>query len=350
MHHMKYLLYSLLAGLVITAVWSCADDELDPVIAPGAKPAITAPTAGSTLVLVEAEAANPVPDFTWTAPEWGFQAATTYTLQLDLAGGDFSEPATIGIVNGLALSGLTQGELNNILLAKGFEGGNQYNVLLRVVAEVSDDVDPLISETVAMTVTPYLSTVVYPQLQVPGSYQGWDPSNNSTVIFSVKSDNKYEGYLYFNADNTEFKYTNGPSWDVNYGDDGEDGTLDANGANIKAPLAGVYKLNVDLVGLTHANLRTDWGLIGSATPNGWDADQNMTFDPATGKFSITLDLVAGEIKFRANDDWALNYGDDGANKSLEANGANIAIAEAGNYTVELILVGVSRYTYTVTKN
>lgn len=347
---MKYILYSLLAGLVLTSVWSCAEDALDPVVRPGANPAITAPTAGSSLVLVEAEAANPLADFAWTAAEWGFQAATTYTLQLDLAGGDFSEPATLGIVNARSIAGLTQGELNNLLLAKGLEGGNQYNVLLRVVAEISDDVAPLISETVAMTVRTYQSTVVYPQLQVPGSYQGWDPSNNSTVIFSVKSDNKFEGYLFMNSDNTEYKYTDGPAWDVNWGDDGENGTLDRNGANIKAPLAGVYKLNVNLVDLTHSNLRTDWGLIGSATPNGWDSDQNMVFDPGTGKFSVTLNLVAGEIKFRANDDWALNFGDDGGNKSLEYNGANIPIGEAGNYTIDLAIVGVSRYTYTITKN
>jgi len=350
MNSMKYLFYTLLAGLVVTAAWSCQEDKLDPVLTPGAKPVITAPAAGSTLVLKEAEADLALGDFTWTAAEWGFAAGVTYTLEMDLAGGDFSEPVTLGIGHDLSLVGLTQGDLNNLLLAKGLEGGSQYNMILRVVAEVSDDVDPLVSETIAMTVTPYAFTVVYPQLQVPGSYQGWDPSNNSTVIFSLKSDSKYEGYLYFDADNTEFKYTDGPSWDTNWGDDGEDGTLEPNGANIKAPLAGVYKLNVNLVTLTHANQRTEWGLIGSATPNGWDSDQNMTFDPGTGKFSITLDLVAGEIKFRANDDWAINYGDDGANKSLEQDGANIAIAEAGNYTIDLEIVGVAKYTYTITKN
>lgn len=350
MRNMKYLLYSLLAGLVVTAVWSCAEDELDPVIAPGARPAITAPTAGSTLVLLEEEADSVIADFSWTAAEWGFAAGTEYKLELDFAGGDFSAPATLGIVNGLELSGLTQGELNNILLSKGFVGGAQANVNLRVVASVSSDVDPLISDPVSMTVTPFISTVVYPQLQVPGSHQGWDPANNNTVIFSLNSDRRYEGYIYFNADNTEYKYTDGPSWDTNWGDDGEDGTLDPNGANIRAPLTGVYRLNVDLVALTHTNLRTDWGLIGSATPNGWDSDQDMAFDPATGKYSITLDLVAGEIKFRANDDWAVNYGDNDSNKTLEQDGANIVIAADGNYTIELILIGVSTYTYNVTKN
>ena len=75
----------------------------------------------------------------------------------------------------------------------------------------------------------------------------------------------------------------------------------------------------------------------------------MTYDPVANKWTITLNLVAGEIKFRANDDWAINFGDDGANKALEYGGANIAVAEDGNYTIDLILSGAV-YTYKIKKN
>ncbi|RMG27177.1 MAG: hypothetical protein D6730_07770 [Bacteroidetes bacterium] len=64
---------------------------------------------------------------------------------------------------------------------------------------------------------------------------------------------------------------------------------------------------------------------------------------------ITLDLQAGEVKFRANDDWAINFGDDDGNGSLEYGGANIVIAEAGNYTIDLML-SVQDYTYQIVKN
>jgi hypothetical protein len=63
----------------------------------------------------------------------------------------------------------------------------------------------------------------------------------------------------------------------------------------------------------------------------------------------TLDLVQGEMKFRANNDWAVNLGDNDANRSLEYGGANIAVAESGNYTIELNL-GSAVYTYKLTKN
>lgn len=188
----------------------------------------------------------------------------------------------------------------------------------------------------------------YPVIYVPGGYQGWDPSDTTTVLASVNSDNNYEGYLYFPDANTEFKFTTNPDWSVNYGDDGADGVLDANGANIVAAQAGYYKINVDLNNFTYTTLLTDWGVIGDATADGWNSDQNMTYNPATGMWEVILELGAGEIKFRANDDWALNYGDNGADGILEEGGANISIAEAGKYKISLKL-GAPDYTYAIEK-
>lgn len=194
---------------------------------------------------------------------------------------------------------------------------------------------------------PPKSVKVYPVLHVPGSYQGWDPANETTVVASVASDDKYEGYLNFPDAGTQFKFTQGTSWDVNWGDTGGDGTLDPGGDNIVAADAGYYKVNVDLTALTYTITKTDWGVIGSATAGGWDNDQNMTYDATTGLWSATLDLVAGEIKFRANDGWDINLGDDGANGILEYGGANIAIPQAGKYVITLKL-GAPDYTYTIT--
>ncbi|MBK9105595.1 MAG: RagB/SusD family nutrient uptake outer membrane protein [Saprospiraceae bacterium] len=189
----------------------------------------------------------------------------------------------------------------------------------------------------SVVVAPNPGNTTYPVLYVPGGYQGWDPTKTSTVLASANVDGKYEGYLNFLEDNTEFKFTDGPSWDVNYGDTGADGVLDAGGDNIKAATAGFYKIDVDLNTLTYTLLKTTWGLIGSATPDGWNSDQNMTYDPTSNSWSIQLDLTPGEVKFRANDDWGLNYGDNGADALLEKDGANIQIANAGNYKITLFL-------------
>jgi hypothetical protein len=159
---------------------------------------------------------------------------------------------------------------------------------------------------------------------------GIDGGCTNTVLASVNSDGNYEGYLYFADADNQFKYTDGPAWDVNYGDTGADGTLEQNGDNIVAGDAGYYKL------------------IGSATPNGWDSDQDMTYDVDNDVWSLIVDLSAGEIKFRANDDWGLNYGDTDADGILSEGGDNIAISEPGQYEIKLYL-GAPDYTYTVEK-
>ncbi len=340
--------YAFLLLALSAVLLSCSDDDFGPVLQIGAAPQITSPASGSAFVLQEENADQVMTTFEWTAADFGFQAAVSYRLELDLAGNGFEDAVTLGVVNTRSLDVIV-GDINNILLTKELPGETPADIEFRVVATVNDNVEPVVSDPITLTITPYTVVIVYPQLQVPGSYQGWDPANNNTVIFSRKSDGTFEGYIYFPEDATEFKYTDGPSWDVNWGDDGADGTLDRNGANIVAGPAGMYKLNVDLNEFTHTFQHTVWGLIGSATPNGWDSDQDMSYDAARDVLTITLDLVAGEIKFRANDAWDLNFGDNGGNGSLEYDGENILIPEDGNYTIDLIL-NQPRYTYTITKN
>jgi hypothetical protein len=342
----KYLFLSLFAALLLA---SCSDKEIGPVLSLGNAPSISSPADGASFVLTEATADSLFAGFSWTAAEYGFNAGVTYTLEMDVNGNNFADAVAVASANTLMVDDLLNSKINTIMLTKGLPGEVEANMDFRVKAEISDEIDPVYSNPITLKITPYTVVIVYPQLQVPGAYQGWDPSNNNTVIYSASSNGMFEGYIYFTDPNTEFKFTDGPAWDVNYGDTGADGTLDQGGDNILVADPGMYKLNVNLNALTYTVTKTDWGLIGSATPGGWDFDQDMTYDAANNKLTITLDLVAGEVKFRANDDWALNLGDDGADFKLEYGTANIAIPEDGNYTIDLILSGAI-YTYTVTKN
>jgi hypothetical protein len=88
----------------------------------------------------------------------------------------------------------------------------------------------------------------------------------------------------------------------------------------------------------------NWGIIGDATPLGWGASTPMTFNPMDSTYSISLGLTDGFIKFRLDDSWTVNYGDDGNNLSLDAGGANIPVT-AGNYT---IVANFTTHTYTIT--
>lgn len=190
--------------------------------------------------------------------------------------------------------------------------------------------------------TPTKNVTEYPVLHVPGSYQGWDPTKNN-VIASVGSNSQYEGYLYLPAD-AEFKFTLGTTWDINWG--GENGVLSHGGANLKVTEDGYYKINVDTAALTYTVIKTTWGVIGDATPGGWDSDTPMTYDETTDTWSVIVDLEAKELKFRANGGWDINYGSNGGDGILQAGGSNIAVGAAGTYILTMKL-GVPDYTYTI---
>ena len=89
----------------------------------------------------------------------------------------------------------------------------------------------------------------------------------------------------------------------------------------------------------------NWGIIGDATPLGWGSSTDMIYNATTDTYSISLDLTAGEFKFRLDNSWTTNYGDDGNNLSLEAGGSNIAVA-AGRYT---IVANFNTKTYRITR-
>ena len=148
----------------------------------------------------------------------------------------------------------------------------------------------------------------------------------------------------------EFKIREDNAWGLNYGDDGADGTLEQNGANI-AISAGHYVIDFDAVNftITITPAGTVWGVVGSATLNGWGSaeDVKLVPDPCNDGVYIIKDVVLtdGEIKFRQDDAWGVNLGDNGADGTTEANGANIAVS-AGTYDMTLDTVNG---TYTLTK-
>ena len=130
------------------------------------------------------------------------------------------------------------------------------------------------------------------------------------------------------------KFRANHSWDYNYGSDAADGTLSAGGGNIALTDAGDYAVTLDLSTPLEYKYRIDmWGLIGAATPGGWDTDTDMTWDAGNGVFTVTLDLTAGEWKFRANNAWDYDLG--GTIDALTPGGSNMSISTAGNYTITL---------------
>ena len=186
-------------------------------------------------------------------------------------------------------------------------------------------------------------------LYLPGDYQGWSPGS-APKLASTDGIN-FEGYIWVPAGGTgEFKINVAPDWDhANYGgtSGATGGVLDAGGPNLKWPTTGTYYLvKVDMSTKTWTVAKTDWKVIGSGTPGGWDSATPMTYDASTGKWKVTLTTSAGEFKFRANDNWDLSLGSGSGGYLTANNGGNLPIT-AGTKTIILDLSNPLKYTYIV---
>ena len=172
-----------------------------------------------------------------------------------------------------------------------------------------------------------------PILYMAGDANGWATNDYLAGEDGVK----FTGYMYLNQNG--FKFCTQPEWKgTNYGAN-FDTAPDA--ANITmTEEAGYYKVDVDLGSKSYVLTPiTTIGIIGSASPNGWDSDVDMTYVPYNaetkelGYWEIKdVTFTSGEIKFRANDDWAINWGGDV--NALTQGGDNISV-DAGTYDIKL---------------
>lgn len=152
----------------------------------------------------------------------------------------------------------------------------------------------------------------------------------------VENDANTGVYIGFGYLSQEFKFKpNKDNWEGDWEYDGEGKIADiVGGPNCPAPeTAGYYMIKVDLNTKTYTlTLISSIGVIGPAQAGGWDTDTDLTYNAETGAWEGSMDLSAGEMKFRANDGWDINWGGELAN--LRQGGGNFTV-EAGTYEVKL---------------
>lgn len=173
-------------------------------------------------------------------------------------------------------------------------------------------------------------SVSSPVLYVAGDANGWnqiEPLGGSDGI-------TFSGFAYLNSNG--FKFCSMQNWNgTNYGQDFNTAGDAANWSLPDGYSAGYYKIDVDLNAKTMALTPvTTIGVIGDATADGWNSDQDMTYNATDHCWEISnIELKVGTFKFRANDDWAINWG--GTVDNLTQNGANVNVDEAGTYDIKL---------------
>jgi len=340
----------LLAALLVGLLAGCKRDiDNTLMLKDPTAPVLTVSPAA--VVLTAATANDSVETVSWTNAQYGFSAATTYTVQIAKAGTNFATPKEYSMGNGNRLK-LTGADLNQLALLKGLTPNNAGQLDVRVKSSLSDSVTTY-SNKVTLTVTPYLVIINYPSLWVPGDYQGWDPAS-APKISSKLGNGIYEGYVNITASTLQFKYTSDPDWNhTTYGwasstTTGNDvtGTFSTSGGNLFVPAAGYYLLKANTNTSTWGATRiTSWSLIGDF--NSWNGDVDMVYNASTKVWTATLTVAtAGVFKIRANHAWDINFGDDGADQSLDYNGANIAVTP-GTHVITLDLHVPGNYTYSI---
>lgn len=90
---------------------------------------------------------------------------------------------------------------------------------------------------------------------------------------------------------------------------------------------------------------SDWGLVGDATTNGWNGPDMEMYETSSNVFELYATLSGNQIKFRFNEDWGQNYGDNEADGTLEAGGGNIDLP-SGNGVYHVVL-NINSLTYSL---
>ncbi|MDX2301683.1 MAG: SusF/SusE family outer membrane protein [Microscillaceae bacterium] len=344
--NLKYLIL-LLAGFFCLS--SCEDDRTLPVLDLSGNtnfaPAVLISSATGNLGTLNADVfEDVVATFEWQSADFGVQAPLSYDLEMALEN-TFTTVEKLGTTSKTKLE--IKGEtLNNALLKLGAVSEAETTAFFRIVAKVvgAAQVNPVTSAMFERTVTPVqLSdcgnwcTLAIIGSATPG---GWD---KDTDMQTDGADlNTWTITIYLTGTN-EVKFRVEDKWDNNWGGPGLSGTAVQNGTNIAIPTSGWYKVTFNdatlaysIEALTVPTFSTV-GIIGDATPGGWGADTDLAELSTPGGnlwlASSAITLTAAETKFRANDDWADNWGDDQATFPSGKGGkgqGNIPV-QAGSY-------------------
>ncbi|WP_117879461.1 SusE domain-containing protein [Aureibaculum luteum] len=337
---MKNIFYKLLI-LVVAPLLIVSCDDKDALAELNSNASVTANLSNSSVVLEATNADAEALTITWSEPDFGYNAAPSYTIYMDNAGDNFSKPEKVSVGKELQKS-LTVSQLNAILLKLELEEGTPADVEVKVIAELGD-YNGVESSALVLNASVYqdkldLSTT----WGVVGSatVNGWNGPD--VPFYTTSTADVYVAYTTLTDGDIKFRQNN--SWEspnVNYGDDNADGSLEEGGTDI-AVTSGTYKITLNLSALTYTLEEYSLGITGSATPIGWPADPQIipdaqfTYDSYSDSWKVIIALSDGDIKFRTNDSWDTNYGDTGADGTLESAGDNITVT-AGNYIITVDL-------------
>lgn len=296
-------------------------------------------------ILSTATSGNLGERFTWGSADFGAPTNITYELQRSVSG-DFTDAVVVSSSIGNEIA-MTIGQMMTVATEAGLDNDpdtpapnvGSFSVRLRAYPGDTGSGTEAFSDVLVLNVELLESTGAGPggatiaEVGVVGSgYNNWGAYADG-FFYTTDTPDVFVSYVTLVDGEIKFRLNN--DWGTNWG--GSGGTLVQDGDNI-AVTAGTYKITVDLANLTYEMEEYSWGVVGSAW-NDWGAagaDGKFYYDYTTDTFKKGIRLMDGEMKIRFNNDWGINYGDTGADGTIDQDGDNIAVT-AGHYLITLDL-------------
>lgn len=270
-----------------------------------------------------------------------------YTLEAATPNTSFADAIEVSAVRNMNAISLTNSQLNAVAIQSGIAVDASGDLEMRLRSVITDAASGTVlertTETVTVNVTTYLTVLdLSTTWGIVGSAANDWGATPDLPFFKTDVDGVLVAYV--NLIDGEFKFRENNDWSNNLGSDSATGgDVTSNGGNIPVS-AGSYKIGLDLNNNTYSIENFSLGIVGSAA-NDWGAtpDLMLEYDPFSDVFRGLVTLVDGEMKFRLNNDWGTNWGDDGVDGTMDPGGANIA-ATAGTY---FATVNLNDLTYTL---
>ncbi|MBV8325331.1 SusE domain-containing protein [Chryseobacterium sp.] len=371
---MKNIFKIFLIGIVSYLIVSCREDDDKIVLNNTSNGSLT--VNKTAIVLDETLANEAALNFTYTNPTFNPNVVFANSVEFAVAGTNFKSSAAQTVSMDQKTFSLTHLQLNTILGTLNVAPNAAKAIEVRLKSALNATT-VYYSNVLTINITGYAPNpdLIYPKINVPGGFGGaagyanWEPTNTAN-LFSPEKNDKYRGFLYITdltGENGQYKFTINESWSENKGDDGTNsGKLLLGGSNIKSSVTGTYYVKVDWAANTYSNVIANFGIIGDATPTGWDSDTDFVYNPISKTYIINSIALTnnGVFKFRANDDWVMKFQPKDADQTLVSGmsvqsylnsegtvtgDSGYKVSQAGNYKIELDLHNSAYYKLTVTK-
>lgn len=314
------------------------------------------PLSESSYVLTQDAEGEEFETFEWAAPDFGFAAAETFVLQVDISENDFAAPVDL-ISTSQNSATISVGDMNKALLNLGVTPGVPVNIEFRVKTTISPEVETVFSTVEGAAITAY--TTSFPPIYAVGdALQGW----GTFVRMHSTAPSVYETIVYFN-NGKKFRYlANANDWTgTNYRwsdfvtvDSDLSSAGDTDGNILFTGTSGWYKMITDLNGKTitlDPASEPKLYLVGDGQAWSFNNAVDMTFTN-DGIFKATVSFVKGhKFRFFTAKDWGAGIGspyfedgeiDDYLTPANDNDGNFIVAGESGTFVIT-----VDMYEYTI---